>query len=64
MKAAMQSMRSELDDTIQHRIENIFAIFEHDKRALQSELNEKIEKTNAKITDGRSILLRANNETP
>jgi hypothetical protein len=38
MKAAMRSMRSDLGETIQHRIENIFQIFEHDKRVLQSEL--------------------------
>jgi hypothetical protein len=49
MKAAMQSMRSELDESIQHRIEDIFAVFEHDKRILQSELTERIDKTEEKL---------------
>jgi exonuclease VII large subunit len=49
MKAAMQSMRPELYDTIQHRIENIFEIIEHDKRNLQSELTEKIKKKQQKL---------------
>jgi cell division ATPase FtsA len=60
-KAAMQYKRSELDDTIQHRIENIFDIFEHDKRNLQSELTEKIKKT-TKVTDGRNVPPGGNNE--
>jgi tellurite resistance protein len=56
MKAAMQSMRSELNETIQHRIENIFAIFEHDKRVLQSELNERIEKIKEKLQTAEVFL--------
>jgi undecaprenyl pyrophosphate synthase len=56
MKAAMRSMRSELDETIQHRIENISEIFEHDKRILQSELTERIKKTQQKLQTAEVFL--------
>jgi chromosome segregation ATPase len=49
IKAAMRSMRSELDETIQHRIENIFHIFEHDRRILQTELTKRINKIEEKL---------------
>jgi hypothetical protein len=55
-------MRSELDETIQHRIENIFEIFENDKRNLQSELTERIKKAQEKLqTADVSLDARTNN---
>ncbi|XP_033609725.1 uncharacterized protein LOC117282787 [Cryptotermes secundus] len=51
IKAEMRSMRSELDDNIQHRVENILAIVEHDKQTLRSEITEQIEVSLCARTD-------------
>ncbi|PNF33532.1 hypothetical protein B7P43_G17584, partial [Cryptotermes secundus] len=40
LKAEMRSMRSQLDDKIQHKVENILAIVEHDKQNIQEELTK------------------------
>ncbi|PNF34431.1 hypothetical protein B7P43_G13239 [Cryptotermes secundus] len=51
LKALMQSMRTELDDKIEHRVENILAIVEHDKETLRSEITEQIEVSLCAQTD-------------
>jgi hypothetical protein len=49
LKAAMQSMRTELDDKIQHGVENILAIVEHDKQTLRSETCAAIDETKREL---------------
>ncbi|PNF24063.1 hypothetical protein B7P43_G08107 [Cryptotermes secundus] len=64
LKAAMQSIRTELDDQIQHRVENILAIVEHDKQTLRSAIPEQIEVSLCARTDKLQENLTKNyNET-
>ncbi|PNF39393.1 hypothetical protein B7P43_G13216 [Cryptotermes secundus] len=64
LKAEMRSMRSELDDQIQHRVENILAIVEHDKQTLRSEITEQIDVSLCARTDKLQENLTKNyNET-
>jgi hypothetical protein len=49
MKDAMQSMRSELDETIRHRIEKAMTNVSRETHKLQTELTEKIEKTQVEL---------------
>jgi hypothetical protein len=45
MEAAVHSMLSELDEIIQHRIENVMAHINHETQSLPQELAERIERT-------------------
>jgi cob(I)alamin adenosyltransferase len=49
MKAAMQSMRSELDETIRHKIEKAMTNISRETYNIQTELTENFEKTKVKL---------------
>jgi hypothetical protein len=42
-------MRSELDETVGHQIENVVTRVNHETRSLQKELSEKIDKTQVEL---------------
>jgi predicted component of type VI protein secretion system len=49
MEAMVHSMRSELDETIQHQIKNIMTHVNCKTQSLQKELTKKIEKTQVEL---------------
>jgi hypothetical protein len=59
----MQSMRSELHETIRHRLENAMTNVSRETQILQTELTKRIEKNTSGITDSRSVSRRSDKET-
>jgi hypothetical protein len=49
MEVAIHSIRSELDETIQHRIENVMTQVNYKTQSLQKELRENLKKTQVKL---------------
>jgi translation initiation factor 2 alpha subunit (eIF-2alpha) len=49
MKAAMQSMRSELDEIIRQRVENVMTSVNRETKEIQKRLTERIENTQVEL---------------
>jgi hypothetical protein len=62
MKDAMQSVRSELDETIRHRIERAITNVSRETHKLQTELSDRTERTQVELQTAE-VSRRADKET-
>jgi uncharacterized secreted protein with C-terminal beta-propeller domain len=59
MSEEILSIRSELEENIQHRIENVMTRVNHLTRSLQKEMTERIEKTQVDLQAMQSVAVSA-----
>jgi predicted ATP-grasp superfamily ATP-dependent carboligase len=72
MEAATHSVRSDIEQTVQKRMEDVLLVIDPKPQSLQMELTEKIENTQAELQDSRDVpwpadeesLLRSNDRLP
>jgi hypothetical protein len=55
MEATIHSIRSELKETIKHRVEDVLSCVEQKMQGIRKELTKKIDETQVDLTDSKDV---------